>query len=95
MARRIERGRRSFADSREGEDAPERKRATGHADENSRNLQEAKPGGRDYSRRLEDAPGEEHQEQADKQGGVGRRTGKNERMRLGRNTRSRPTNRVA
>ncbi len=80
MTRRIERGRRSFADSREREDAPERQRATGHADENPRNLPKAKPGGRDYSRRLQDAPREEDQEQADKQGGVGRRTGKNERM---------------
>ena len=80
MTRRIERGRRSFADSREREDAPERQRATGHADENPRNLPKAKAGRRDYSRRLEDAPREEDEEQADKQGGIGRRTGKNERM---------------
>src|SRR6266571_1620377 len=78
--RRIERGRRSLADCREREDAPERQRATGHADEKSRDLPKAKPGGRDYSGRLEDAPREEDQEQADKQGGVGRRTGKNERI---------------
>jgi hypothetical protein len=47
MTRRIERGRRSFADNGEGEDATERKGATGHANKNSCNLQEAKLSGRD------------------------------------------------
>ena len=80
MTRRIERSRRSLADKREGDDAPERKGATSHGDENSCNLQDAKSCGSDYARGLENAPREEDQEQADKQGGVGRRTGKNERM---------------
>ena len=77
---RIERGGRSLADNREREDTPERKGGTGHADQNSRNLHEANRDGRDNARRLEYAPREEDQEQADKQGGVGRRTSKNERM---------------
>src|SRR5205823_4626765 len=52
MTRRIERGRRSLADKREGDDAPERKGATGHGDENSCDLPDAKSGGWDYARGL-------------------------------------------
>ena len=80
MTRRIERGGRAPADCREREDAPERQGATGHADDNPGNLHEAKRGGWGKARRLEYAPREEDQEQTDKQGGVGRRTGKQERI---------------
>src|SRR2546427_769526 len=80
MPRRIERGGRALADKGERQDAPERQSAAGHADQNSRYLQEAQRGGWTDARRLEYAPREENQEQADKQGGVGRRTDENERM---------------
>jgi hypothetical protein len=65
LTRRIERGGRALTDYREREDAPERQGATGHADHNSCDLREAERGGPDDARRLEYAPGEEHQEQAD------------------------------
>ena len=80
MTRRIERGGRALADKGERQDAPERESTAGHADQSSCHFQEAERGGGTDARRLEYAPREEDQEQADKQGGVGRRTGKNERM---------------
>ena len=65
LTRRIKRGGRALTDNREREDAPECQRATGHADDNPCDLREAERGGRDDARRLEYAPREEDQEQAD------------------------------
>ena len=75
MTRRIERGGRALADKGERQDAPQRQSTAGHADQSSCHLLEAERGGRTDARRLEYAPREEDQEQADKQGGVGRRAG--------------------
>src|SRR5205823_8304561 len=76
----IERGGRALAHEGERQDAPEGQGTAGHADQRSRHLQEAERGRGAYARRLKYAPREEHQEQADKQGGVGRRANENERI---------------